>query len=122
MEMKRFVGQAAVITGAANGIGHACATRFAEEGANIACLDLNTEANEATAAACRALAVDGSRFSSERSMARVIFSPTTAPMLPPIKRNSMAQAINGFSLMRPSPVSKASESPVCFSAFLSRSL
>jgi NAD(P)-dependent dehydrogenase (short-subunit alcohol dehydrogenase family) len=58
MELKRFVGQVAVITGGANGIGRACATRFAEEGANIACLDLNTEANEAAAAECRALGVD----------------------------------------------------------------
>jgi hypothetical protein len=33
----------------------------------------------------------GWRSSMARSMARVIFSPTTAPMLPPMKRGSMAQ-------------------------------
>ena len=58
MELKRFTGQVAVITGAANGIGQACAFRFAEEGANIACLDLNETDNEATAAKCRELGVE----------------------------------------------------------------
>ena len=56
--MKRFVNQVVVITGAANGIGKACAYRFAEEGANVACLDITTEANEATAAECRELGVE----------------------------------------------------------------
>ena len=57
MEMKRFVGNVAVITGAASGIGQACAVRFAQEGANVACLDLATARNEETAAKCRALGV-----------------------------------------------------------------
>lgn len=56
--MKRFENQVAVITGAANGIGKACAIRFAEEGANIACLDLAEEQNEAIAAKCRELGVE----------------------------------------------------------------
>jgi NAD(P)-dependent dehydrogenase (short-subunit alcohol dehydrogenase family) len=55
MDLKRFTGQVAMITGAANGIGRACAVRFAQEGANIACLDLNQTDNEAAAAECRAL-------------------------------------------------------------------
>ncbi len=38
--MKRFEKQVVLITGAANGIGKACAQRFAEEGAFIACLDV----------------------------------------------------------------------------------
>jgi NAD(P)-dependent dehydrogenase (short-subunit alcohol dehydrogenase family) len=58
MEMKRFVGHVAVITGAASGIGQACAVRFAQEGANVACLDLATARNEETAAKCRALGVE----------------------------------------------------------------
>ncbi|MCG3206548.1 MAG: 3-oxoacyl-[acyl-carrier-protein] reductase FabG [Anaerolineae bacterium] len=58
MELNRFKGQVAVITGGANGIGRACAVRFAEEGANVACLDLAAEANEAAAAECRGLGVD----------------------------------------------------------------
>ena len=56
--MKRFKNQVVVITGAANGIGKACALRFAEEGANIACLDLADKANEAAAAECRERGVD----------------------------------------------------------------
>lgn len=56
--MKRFSGQAAFITGAANGIGRACAHRFAEEGANIACVDYSAEANEAVAEECRAQGVE----------------------------------------------------------------
>jgi len=56
--MKRFEHQVAVITGAANGIGKACAIRFAQEGANIACLDLADELNEAVAAECRQLEVE----------------------------------------------------------------
>lgn len=53
MTMKRFVGQVAVITGAGSGIGKACALRFAQEGANVLCLDVNDANNEATAEECR---------------------------------------------------------------------
>ena len=51
--MKRFENHIAVITGAANGIGKACAIRFAQEGAHIACLDLADELNEGVADECR---------------------------------------------------------------------
>jgi NAD(P)-dependent dehydrogenase (short-subunit alcohol dehydrogenase family) len=40
-----------VITGSATGIGAATARRFADEGASVACLDVNDEANDATVAA-----------------------------------------------------------------------
>jgi len=56
--MKQFVDQVVVITGAANGIGKACALRFAQEGAIIACLDISVEGNEAVAKECRDLGVE----------------------------------------------------------------
>jgi NAD(P)-dependent dehydrogenase (short-subunit alcohol dehydrogenase family) len=55
---RRFPGQVAVITGAARGIGTACALRFAQEGANVVCLDLLVEENEAMAAECEGLGVE----------------------------------------------------------------
>jgi NAD(P)-dependent dehydrogenase (short-subunit alcohol dehydrogenase family) len=51
--LNRFKDYTVMITGAANGIGQACALRFAMEGANVACLDMAEAANEATAAQCR---------------------------------------------------------------------
>ena len=53
--MKRFENQVVVITGAANGIGKACAQRFAQEGAFVACLDVSHELNQAVAEEVRAL-------------------------------------------------------------------
>jgi NAD(P)-dependent dehydrogenase (short-subunit alcohol dehydrogenase family) len=58
MELKRFIQHVALITGAGSGIGKACALRFAQEGANVACLDVSDAANEATAAQCRELGVE----------------------------------------------------------------
>lgn len=60
--MKRFENQVVIITGAANGIGQACAYRFAEEGANIACMDINDDANEVTAEKCREYGVEALAF------------------------------------------------------------
>ena len=47
--MGRFDGKAAVVTGAASGIGRAVAIRLAQEGASVACLDIQVEAAEETA-------------------------------------------------------------------------
>lgn len=58
MSLKRFTGHVAVITGAASGIGQACALRFAREGANVTCLDVNQAANRKVAADCRELGVE----------------------------------------------------------------
>lgn len=58
MDMKRFVGHVVVVTGGATGIGAACVTRFAQEGANIATLDINDKANETKVKECKALGVE----------------------------------------------------------------
>ena len=53
MDSARFTGASVIVTGAANGIGRACAQRFAKEGANVACVDLDEIANGSVAEACR---------------------------------------------------------------------
>ncbi len=58
VESTRFAGQVAVITGAAGGIGGACALRFAQEQARVACIDIDVAGNEQAAARCRELGVD----------------------------------------------------------------
>lgn len=49
----RLKGKAAIVTGAASGIGEATATLFAEEGARVLLTDVNAEAGEAVAKAIR---------------------------------------------------------------------
>ena len=47
--MARFTDKVAIVTGAGSGIGRATATSLANEGATVACLDLNGDAAEETA-------------------------------------------------------------------------
>jgi 3-oxoacyl-[acyl-carrier protein] reductase len=50
---QRFTGRVAFVTGGSRGIGKAIVTRFAEEGAKVAFIDLNEEALQATASELR---------------------------------------------------------------------
>ena len=56
---------------------------------------------------------------SPRSIARVIFSPTTTPMLPPMKPYSIAATVTGMPSSVPLPTMIASRMPV--DAWLARS-
>src|SRR5438876_319131 len=48
MELQRFAGRVAIVTGTASGLGKATAERLASEGAAVGCLDLADAANEQT--------------------------------------------------------------------------
>ncbi len=61
----------------------------------------------------------GDRVVSARSAARVIFSPTTTPMLPPMKLYSIDAMTVGTPSSVPEPTMTASFSPV-FLMLLSR--
>ena len=43
IKTNRFEGNAVLITGSATGLGEACALRFAREGADIICVDINED-------------------------------------------------------------------------------
>ena len=64
----------------------------------------------------------GQRTSMARSIARVIFSPTTTPMLPPMNAYSIAATIVGIPSTRPEPTINASLRPVAAIDEVSRSL
>lgn len=73
--MQRFTGKRAIVTGAASGIGKACALRLASEGAHVVATDIQAEALEATVAEIRAaggkadgVATDISDFAQVQSL------------------------------------------------------
>ena len=60
MDLKRFEGQVAVVTGGASGIGRAAAERFASEGARVSLWDISDEALDGCGFAAHRLKVDQS--------------------------------------------------------------
>ena len=56
--------------------------------------------------------MSGRRWTSEYSAARVTFSPTTAPIEPPMKPKSMTQIATGRPSIVPVPQTAASRIPV----------
>lgn len=65
--MGRIEGKACVVTGAGSGIGKAIAERFAEEGGQILCVDVNGETATQTAAAIQAAGGTAAAFSADIS-------------------------------------------------------
>lgn len=76
--MRRFEGKVALITGAASGIGRAAAIRFAQEGAQVFCADLNLAGAEAVAAEidgdASAVQVDVASFSSNQAVVDAVMA------------------------------------------------
>ncbi len=67
--------------------------------------------------------ISGVRVSSARSTARAMVSPTTAPMLPPIKAYSITRKHDRLAgRISPTALTIASFSPVFFCASASRRL
>ena len=60
-------GKAALVTGAAGGLGQAIAMAFAEQGASLVLADRDEEAVEAVAARCQGLGVEAKALSADLS-------------------------------------------------------
>ncbi len=64
--------------------------------------------------------ISGSRSAVARSISRVSFSPTTAPMLPMMKAESVTPKATRRARIMPLPTMAASRSPVRACSFSSR--
>jgi len=70
METQPLKGNVAIVTGSASGIGQGIAIRFAKEGADVACCDLNREGAEKTAQEIKSLGQQASAIQLDVTKAK----------------------------------------------------
>ena len=73
-----LAGRSAIITGAGWGIGHACSTLFAREGASLTLLDMNQESLQSTSEVCRNLGAEVAEVVGDVSEIAVIDAAMSA--------------------------------------------